>query len=289
MNKKFIIACDSACDLTKDICDELEVFPLYFTYTCGEKVFEDRMNSNDLKIFYDGLRQGNVYKTSQINIDKYYSFFKELLKYNMPIMFISLGIGVSNTVNNALKAKELILKENEAEIDIINSKIASLGIGLLINKACKLRDDGMDLSKATKIIEESANNIGVFYTTDTMKYFARGGRITKVKSLIAGVLRINVVLDCNSIGSLRIVSKCHGKNKAKKFIIESIKKTVINPEEQVLYVCGADCKDEAVLFATEVVNQVGFKRYYLTDMGTIIGSHTGPGLISLFYEGKKRE
>ncbi len=290
LNKKFIVACDSGCDLTKDICENLGVFPICFDYASDDESYRDTMIPKDYKVFYDAMRKGKMYKTSQINIHRYYEFFKELAKYNLPIMYVALGLGVSNTLNNAIIAGEEIKKEIPTfDLRIIDSKIASLGVGLLVNKACKLRDQNLDIDASQKIMEDTVNHVGVFYTTNTLTYFARGGRISKTSSFIASALGINIIMDCNPQGNLRVLHKVRGRNKAKKRILESIKETVVNPGEQVIYVCHSDCYDEAVLYATQLVNEIGFSHYYLTDMGPIIGTHTGPGLIALFYEGIDRK
>lgn len=287
---KFIVATDSGCDLSKEICEGLMVYTIGFDYSSGEEIYHDNMEPEEYKIFYNEMRKGKNYKTSQINMDKYYEFFKDLAKYNLPIIFISLTLGVSNTLNNALMAKEELEKEiPNFDLRVIDSKIASLGIGLLVNKACKLRDEGKDINETEKVILETVPKMGVFYTTNTLTYFARGGRISKTSCLIGSVLGINVIMDCNPQGNLRTLQKCHGRNKAKKIIINRVKETIVDPSNQVLYICHSDCYDEAVLFATELVNEVGFDHYYLTDMGPIIGTHTGPGLITIFYEGIERK
>ena len=284
---KFLVTCDSACDMSKELLNKLGAFVIPFEYSGKingkDEIFEDTMNQEDYKVFYDNMRNGVVYKTSQINVDRYMDFFKGLKKYNLPILHISLCNALSCTIDNAnYVAKEL--KEEGMDIKVVDSKIASLGIGLLISKACKLRDDGLSIQDAKEIIEDTANKVGVYYTTNTLTYFARGGRLSKTKSVIANALRVNVILDCDKNGSLRTIDKCHGRNKVKKEIIEKIKKNVVDPQNQVLYICASDCKEEATIYAAEIVKEVGFKYYCLTDMGPIIGAHAGPNLMALFFE-----
>ena len=173
------------------------------------------------------------------------------------------------------------------EIHVVDSKIASLGIGLLVCKACKLRDEGKDINEAESIVVNTSNHLGVYYTTNTLTYFARGGRLSKTTSLIASLLSINVILDCDKNGALRTIQKCHGRNKAKQYILNHIKENALDPKNQVIYVCASDCKDESVQYAAELVKEVGFKYYCMTDMGPIIGAHAGPGLIAVFYETKE--
>ena len=289
-NKKFIVTCDSACDMSKEFIDSLGAYVIPFEYTgkVGNDVelYTDTMNANDYKEFYNQMRKGTIFKTSQINVDRYLEFFTSLKDLNLPILHISLCNALSNTIENTqFVAKELA--KDGMDIHVIDSKIASLGIGLLICKACKLRDNGIDIDEAEKEIVDTTNRLGVYYTTNTLTYFARGGRLSKTTSLIASLLSINVILDCDKDGSLRTIQKCHGRNKAKQYIINHIKDNALDPKNQVIYVCASDCKDESVKFAAELVKEVGFKYYCMTDMGPIIGAHAGPGLIAVFFETKE--
>ena len=288
-NKKFIITCDSACDMTKEMAEILGVYVIPFEYNANingkEEIFLDCMNEKDHKEFYDNMRHGTIYKTSQINVDRYMEFFLKLAHFNLPILHISLCNALSNTIENArFVSEELKKSDSKMDIKVVDGKIASLGLGLLVNKACALRKEGLDIDEVKAKIEECADNMGVYYTTNTLTYFARGGRLSKTASFIASALRINVILDCDKNGGLRTIAKCHGRNKAKQYIINKIKDSAKDPKSQVLYVCASDCKDEATLFASQIVKEVGFKYYVLTSMGPIIGAHAGPGLLSVFYE-----
>ena len=289
-NVKFLVTCDSACDMPRELLDSIEAYVIPFEYSGlidgKDEVFVDSMNTNDYKVFYDNMKKGVVYKTSQINIDRYMDFFTSLKDKNLPILHISLTSALSNTIENACYvASEL--KKDGMDIRVVDGCIASLGLGLLINKACKARDNGESIEDAIKEIEGISQNLGVYYTTNTLKYFARGGRLSKTSSIIAAALKINIVLDCEKDGKLRTIAKCHGRNKEKRFITDHIKETALDPKNHVIYVCASDCKDEAIKYAAELVKEVGFKYYCLTDMGPIIGAHAGPGLIALFYETKE--
>ncbi len=289
-NKKFIVTCDSACDMSKEFIDSLGAYVIPFEYTGNVggdvEVYTDTMNANDYKEFYSQMRKGTNFKTSQINVDRYLEFFTSLKDLNLPILHISLCNALSNTIENAQYVAKELAKEG-MEIHIVDSKIASLGIGLLICKACKLRDEGKDINEVEEEVKKVSDHLGVYYTTNTLTYFARGGRLSKTSSLIASLLSINVILDCDKSGALRTIAKCHGRTKAKQYILKHIKESAADPKSQVIYVCASDCKDEAVQFAAEIVKEVGFKYYCLTDMGPIIGAHAGPGLIAVFYETKE--
>lgn len=286
---KFIITTDSSCDCSLQDLIKNKVHVIYFNYSDEKNIYSDTMNEKEYKSFYDKMKQGVVFKTSQINPQHYYDFFKPLLKQNLPIIHISLGSGVSNTINSVYMAINL-LKEEYPSCDIkpIDSKIASLGLTVLINKLIKLRDNDVDVNEAYKLINESVLNVIAYYTTDTLTYFARGGRLSKVEAFIGNTLKINPILDCDGDGKLRIVDKTRGSKKAIDQLIKRVNNTVINPKEQSVLICHADDENRAIEIGNRLVDECHFKEYKLYFMGPIIGAHTGPNLVAVFFEGKKR-
>ena len=157
---KFIITVDSSCDCDLMELKQKNIDVIYFSYQDEKNVYKDTMDINGYKKFYDDVRGGKVYKTSQINPQEYYDFFKNLLKENLPIIHVSLGSGLSNTINSIFIAISM-LKEEYENVDIrpIDSKIASLGLMLLINKLVEYRDNNISVDEAyikTQDFEKSA-------------------------------------------------------------------------------------------------------------------------------------
>ena len=286
---KFIITTDSSCDCDINELKEKNIPVIYFDYADEKQIYTDTMNQKGYKSFYEKMRKGTTFKTSQINPQKYYEFFKPLLKQNLPIIHVSLGSGVSNTINSTFMAINM-LKEEYPNCDIkpIDSKIACLGLTVMINKLVECRDNNMDAEEAFNLVNDHVLNVIAYYTTDTLTYFARGGRLSKVEAFLGNTLKINPILDCDDAGRLRIVDKIRGSRKAIEQLIKRVKATVINPEKQTLLVCHADDEEKAKEVGQRLVTECGFKDYKVYFMGPIIGAHTGPGLIAVFFEGKER-
>ena len=142
-NLNYIISTDSGCDLSINVCKENNIIPLLMHYYDEEKIYTDTMKQDDLMKFYRNMIGGTMYKTTAVNITEGYEFLKSLMHYNQPIIHITLGSGISGTYNNMLQAKDLILKEYpNANITIIDSTLASLGYGMLVLEASKLRKEG---------------------------------------------------------------------------------------------------------------------------------------------------
>ncbi len=287
---KFIITADSACDCALDELKSKNVSIIFFNYSDGTKTYTDTMDEKNYKQFYLDMKNGTVFKTSQINPQEYYDFFKSLIGQNLPIIHISLGSGVSNTINSIYIASSMLKDENpNVDIRPIDSKLASSGLTLLINKLVEFRDNQLTADEAQEKIMYYVEHLNTFYTTDTLTYFARGGRLSKVEAFLGNALKINPILDCNPAGNLRIVEKVRGANKALEQLIRRVKYQVENPQEQILLICHADNEQRSIDLGERLVKEVGFKDYKLYFMGPIIGAHTGPGLISVYFFGKPRE
>ena len=129
--------------------------------------------------------------------------------------------------------------------------------------------------------------LNAYYTTNTLTYFARGGRLSKVEAFIGNAIKINPIMDCDSDGKLRVIEKVRGSRKALDRLIERIKNSVINPKDQIVYICHAD-NESAKILGERLIKEVGFKDFKIYLMGPIIGAHAGPGVVASFFFGKKR-
>ena len=287
--KKFIISIDSSCDCNIKELIEKDISVIFFKYSDEAFTFEDKMNVKSYKNFYQQMREGCVFKTSQINPLEFYSYFEKLLKYKLPIIHISLGSGLSNTINSLQMAINQ-LKEDypNSQILPIDSKFASLGLTILLNKLYDYQQEGYDAITSYNKIKNIVDNIHAYFTTDTLTYFARGGRLSKVSAFLGNAIKINPILDVDPDGKLRIVDKVRGSKHAINRLIERCKNSVTTPDKQEVLICHADCIDKANELGKLLVEQVGFKSYKTYFMGPIIGSHTGPGLVAVFFLGNKR-
>ena len=281
MSNKFYITCDSSVDLSADYVKEHDLKLVPIKYIQGDTEYADYMDVNEKNEFYKRFRNGQLSKTGSYNGDDVERVWKDI---NEPILHICLSSGLSNCYEHAL------LKANEMgkDIKVLDSLFASLGAGMIVIKAVELRDKGLTLDEAFKELEEYKFLINTNYTTHTLEYFYRGGRLKKSKYLIGKLLHINPVLKMDAEGKLYIDKKCHGTKKSENEIIEDIKSRAINPENQTLYICHADCYEKAKELGERIKNEVGFKDLYFTLMGPTIGSHCGPDLRAYFFEGTDR-
>ncbi len=286
---KYIISTDSGCDLSMDVCKKNNIIPLLMHYYDDENEYTDTMEQEDLINYYRSMIGGKMYKTTAVNIEEGYLFLKGLMEYHQPIVHISLGSGISGTYNNMLQARERVLKEYpDAVIYIVDSTLASLGYGMLLLEAAKMRSEGESIESVVEYLEKVKVGVNPYFTTNTLTYLAKGGRVTKIASIFGNVLSIRPVLRLDTAGHLLVYKKGHGKTDTLKKMKTVIEEAAFNPSEQTLYISHSHAIDDAIELGEMLQRELGFKEIVYSYIGTIIGSHTGPGLVAAFFHGKDR-
>ena len=281
MEKKFYITCDSSCDLPSDFLKRNDIKLVPIKYIQNEVEYEDDMELESKQAFYKRFRNGELSKTGSYNesdVEKVWNSTGE------PILHICLSSGLSNCYEHCI----MQANKMDKEVKVVDSLFACLGTGMLVIKAVELRDKGLSLDEAFRAIEEYKFLVNTNYTTPTLEYFYKGGRLKRSKYLIGKLLHINPILKVDAEGKLYIDKKCHGTKKSENEIIEDIKEKVIDPASQTLYICHADCLEKAKELGERIQKEIGFKDLYITLMGPTIGSHCGPELRAYFFLGKDR-
>ena len=281
MEKKFYITCDSSCDLPSDFLKRNDIKLVPIKYIQNEVEYEDDMELENKQAFYKRFRNGELSKTGSYNesdVEKVWNSTGE------PILHICLSSGLSNCYEHCI----MQANKMDKEVKVVDSLFACLGTGMLVIKAVELRDKGLSLDEAFRAIEEYKFLVNTNYTTPTLEYFYKGGRLKRSKYLIGKLLHINPILKVDAEGRLYIDKKCHGTKKSENEIIEDIREKVIDPASQTLYICHADCLEKAKELGERIQKEIGFKDLYITLMGPTIGSHCGPELRAYFFLGKDR-
>ncbi len=291
MEQKFVVSTDSGCDLDISILNENKIYAFPLQYELNGEIITDTMVQADCHKFYDGMREGDAPKTSQINHFQFVEYFKPIAEENnnLPIVHISLGSGVSGTFNNGCQAAELIKDENpDADVRMVDSTLCSVGYGMLALEAARMRDEGKTAEECIEWLEEHKGNMNTWYTTDELKYLYRSGRVSKLGAIIGEALNICPILNLDLEGHLIVQEKVRGLKKTLRRIYEIVDGIVEKPEEQTVYVCHSDIPEQAQKWGEELKEHYGFKEVKYTYIGPTIGSNCGPGLMAIFFWGKKR-
>lgn len=290
----FILSCCSTADLPLEFFQTRNVQLICFHFTMdGVEYADDLGQSIPFDDFYKRISDGVQPTTSQVNVQQYIEFFEPFLKEGKDILHIAFSSGLSGSYNSACIARETLLEQYpDRKIYLVDSLAASSGFGLLVDTAADLRDSGKSAEEIYAYLEENKLNLHHwFFSTDLTSYI-RGGRVTPIAGFFGTMLKICPLLNVNNEGKLIPRQKCRGKSKA---IDEIVQKMVEHAEGGVDYsgkcfISQSACYDDARAVADRVEST--FKnlngKVMINNIGTVIGSHTGPGTVALFFYGDKR-
>ena len=291
----YILSCCSTADLSKEHFESRNIEYICFHYKLnGVDYFDDLGQSIPFEEFYQRMDSGEDTQTSQINVTEYLEYFENFLSEGKDILHLTLSSGISGSYNSAINAAK-IAKERypERKIYIVDSLAASSGFGLLMDKLADLRDGGMDIDQLRDWAEENKLYLHHWFFSSDLKFFIKGGRVSKTAGTVGTILGICPLLNVDHEGHLTARAKVRTK---KKVIQEIVKRMEEGAEDGLSYsgkcyisqsACVEDAKEVAKLIEERFPNLDG--KVLINYVGTTIGSHTGPGTVALFYWGKKRE
>lgn len=284
------IVTDSSCDLGINFIEEnnIELIPLLLNLD-GEIIKDDLGKSLGYREFYEKLRAGSMPSTSQINIYTFEEKFKELLDKGYEILYIGLSSALSGTFNSANMARNNILEENQnAKIAVVDSISVSMGLGMLIKKAYEMINEGKMLEEIVQWIEENKSKVIHAILVDDLKHLKRGGRLSASSAAVGTILNIKPLLKLNNSGAVEATEKVKGKKKALKRLASIVKEKAINIENEILYIMHGDALEEAQYLKEIILQELNFKDVKVEYIGTVIGTHGGPGTIAAVFWGNER-
>ncbi len=293
MNPSYVLSCCSTADLSKEHFEKRDIHYICFHYHLDGVDYPDDLGQTiPFPKFYEMLANGSSSTTSQVNIDEYLAYFETFLSRGLDILHVCLSSGISGTYNSAHSAK-LIAEERwpDRRIIVIDSLCASSGFGFLMDTLADLRDAGMGLQELADWTENNKLRVNhLFFTTD-LTFFVKGGRISKAAGFFGGVLGICPLLDVNNEGKLIPREKLHGKKMVIRRIVKRMEELADDGKNYSgkCYLCQSACYDDARAVA-DLIKQTfpNVQEPEIYDIGTTIGSHTGPGTVALFFTGKER-
>lgn len=291
---EFVISCCSTADLSAEKYANLGVSYICTSYTLDGKTYVDDLGKTiSYKDFYKAMEDGADTLTTQINQDEFKDYFREILSSGKDLLHLSLSSGISGTYNSARLAVEEMREEfPDRKIYLVDSLGASSGYGLMMAKLAELKAEGKSIEELRDFAEANKNNLHHWFFTTDLTYFVKGGRVSKASGFIGGVLGICPLLNVNDEGKLIARAKIRGKKKVIPEIVEMMKKHAqdgLDYSDRCFISCSA-CFDDAEMVA-ELVEEAFPKlkgKVELFDIGTTIGSHTGPGTVALFFWGDER-
>lgn len=284
------IITDSACDLTRDYIKNNNIGLLSLILNLnGQAIKDDLGETLSYKDFYNKMREGATPTTSQINAHEFEEEFIKYIKNGDSIIYISLSSSLSGTFNSANIAKNNLMNEYpNANIYLVDSLSVSVGQGLLVAKACEMRDSGIGAEEIVNWLEENKRKVIHSILIDDLNHLKRGGRISGATAAIGGLLNIKPTLFLDDEGKLIQGEKIKGKKKALRFLVNEVREKAVDTENEILYICHGDCLEEAETLRDMILEEVKFKNVIISYVGNVIGAHAGPGVLAAVFLGSNR-
>ena len=282
-----VLFTDSACDILPEKLQEWGVELIRMPYLFADEGKEMLEYDQPAKEFYREMRDGRVAKTSGLNEDVFISTFQPFLESGKDVLYIAFSSGLSVTCNNGRKAAAHLAEQfPERTIRVVDSLCASAGQGLLVYLAKENRKNGMGINENADALEADRPHLCHWFTVEDLKYLKRGGRISATTALLGTALNVKPVLHVDNEGHLIKITQVHGRKKSIRTMAAKLGETIYDGSP--IFISHGDCLEDAELLARILKEEYGRETCLITGIGSLIGAHSGPGTLALFFRGTER-
>ena len=288
---EFVLMTDSSADLSQEMVQELGVTVLPLSFTIQGKVYRNYPDNRemDLPLFYDMLRAGELATTSAVNVAEYTQAVEPILQEKKDVLILAFSSGLSSTYQaSVLAAEELREKYPDRKIYTVDTLCASLGQGLLVYLAVQEQRKGRSIEEVRDWAERTKLHLCHQFTVDDLHFLKRGGRISATTAVVGSMLQIKPVLHVDNEGRLINIGKARGRQASLKALVDKMEKTVTEEGKKTVFISHGDCRKDAVAVADMVRERFGTQDIRINYVGPVIGAHSGPGTLALFYLGTER-
>ena len=289
--RDYVIMTDSCCDLTDQMARDLELEVLPLTMHMDGQDYPNDLAGTAIsnQEFYKRIRAGKLATTSAVNVGQFQDAMRRVLESGRDIVCVCFSSALSTTYQSAVIAAEDLRAEfPEAEIHVVDSLSASLGQGLLLYLAVEQKRKGLTAAELAKWVEDNRLSVCHWFTVDDLNFLKRGGRVSATTALLGTMLSIKPVMHTSDEGKLVPVSKARGRKAAIAALLDKIEALGIHPEKQTMFICHADCEEDAKAVAQTIQDRFGTPTVHINYIGPVIGSHTGPNTMGIFFVGTQR-
>lgn len=287
---KTVIVTDSSCDLPLEFIEKNNVPFLGLICHFKNKDYEDDFGKTlTYKEFYKGLREGEMPTTSQVNVFRFTELFKKFTEQKFSIIYLGMSSGISGTVNSAIMAKKAIMEQyKDADITVIDTKCACIGEGIIVYNAVNMLKNGATKDEIIKWVEENKMKVNHWFIVGSLKHLLHGGRISRTKAIVGTLIKVNPIIYIDDNGKLVNVANIRGRKKAMSYLIERFQDKVVDLENQTIMISHGDCIEDAKYIERILREKFNVKNIVINYVGPVIGSHTGPDMLSLCFIGDNR-
>lgn len=285
------IVTDNAIDMNKAWIDAQENFKVVsLAYLMDGQAHYPDGTDEGAKAIYDLLRGGKMISTSQVTPASWEENLRPILAAGDDVLLIAFSSGLSGTCAAAMTAADELREEFPGRrVEVIDGLCASAGQGLLVHYALKNRASGMSLAENAAWVRDNVQNVVHWFTVNDLMHLHRGGRLSATSAYIGTLVRIKPIMRVDESGKLAVWEKAAGRKRSISILADHIRKDIVNPEGQIILISHGDCAEEASTLAEMLKSTLPIAEVRLSYVGSVIGAHTGPGVIAVFCMGETRQ
>lgn len=287
----YVIITDSSCDLPPELAQELGIEVLPLTLEIEGQRYRNFLDGREIdpKVFYEKVRAGSQATTAAVNVGEWSEVMEPFLKEGKDLLVLAFSSGLSTTCNSAMiAAADLREQYPDRKIYVVDTLCASMGQGLLVYLACERKEAGKSLDEVRDWVEQNKLHLCHWFTVDDLNHLKRGGRVSAATALVGTMLNIKPVLHVDDEGHLINMSKARGRQTSIKALVDKMEETAIDPGSQIVFISHGDCLADAEKMAQMVRERFGVEKVVISYVGPVIGAHSGPGTLALFFLGTHR-
>ena len=287
----YVILTDSSCDLPAELADQMQLTVLPLTVDMDGKLYRNYLDGREIGFheFFEQVVTAKSAKTSAVTSEQFMEVLEPLCQAGVDVLYLAFSSGLSGTYNSgAIAMRELSEKYPERKLYAVDSLCASLGEGLFVDLCHEKKEAGMTIDELRDYAESLKLHICHWFTVNDLIFLKRGGRVSAATAIVGSVLSIKPVMHMDNEGHLIKVDVARGRKASLRALVAKMEKLATDPEKQRVYICHGDCLQDAEYVASLVREKFGITDIRINYVGPVIGAHTGPGVVSLFFVGSER-
>ena len=287
----YVILTDSSCDLPAELADQMQLTVLPLTVDMDGKLYRNYLDGREIGFheFFEQVVTAKSAKTSAVTSEQFMEVLEPLCQAGVDVLYLAFSSGLSGTYNSgAIAMRELSEKYPERKLYAVDSLCASLGEGLFVDLCHEKKEAGMTIDELRDYAESLKLHICHWFTVNDLMFLKRGGRVSAATAIVGSVLSIKPVMHMDNEGHLIKVDVARGRKASLRALVAKMEKLATDPEKQRVYICHGDCLQDAEYVASLVREKFDITDIRINYVGPVIGAHTGPGVVSLFFVGSER-
>ena len=289
--RDYVIVTDSSCDLPAELVEQMEIQVAPLAFIMGGKTYRNYPDNREMtpEEFYSRQANGEMATTNAVNVGEATEMVEPFLKQGKDVLILAFSSGLSTTFNSfQIAANDLTEQYPDQKIYAVDTLCASLGQGMLVVQAAQLRQQGKSIDEVRNWVEEHKLHQCHWFTVNDLFFLKKGGRVSAATAVVGTMLQIKPVMHVDNEGHLINVAKARGRRASLLALADKVEELGVDAADQTMYISHSACLEDAQFVADEVKKRYNVKQVIINSIGPVIGAHTGPGCVALFFTGTKR-